>query len=161
VQHEYRSQVIWTGNTGAGTATYAGYGRDHDILISGRPVIWASADAHFRGDATRHSPEDLFVAALSSCHLLSYLALCARAGITVLAYEDEAHGIMVTTADGGGRFESVVLNPVVTIAEGQDMAQAEMLHDKAHEQCYIASSCSVPVRHRVTIQSAHAVLPAV
>lgn len=151
MQHDYRSQLSWAGNTGDG---YTAYSRDYRVSIAGRPDIMGSADAHFRGDPARHNPEDLFVVAISTCHLLSYLALCARAGIAVLAYEDDAHGVMVTAKDGSGRFEEVTLNPVVTIAAGNDEALALALHETAHEQCFIANSVKVPIHHHATIQVA-------
>jgi hypothetical protein len=73
------------------------------------------------------------------CHMLTYLALCARNGIHIVAYEDAATGTMETTADGGGRFTEVVLHPSVTIAQG-DAGLAAALPDKAHALCFIASS---------------------
>ena len=90
------------------------------------------------------------VAALSSCHLLSYLAECARAGIEVVAYEDAAVGVM-TVKDGKLRFTSVVLRPRVTIARGNDLGQAAALHHRAHEDCYIANSVNFPVTHEAVV----------
>lgn len=149
--HEYRARIVWEGNSGEGTATYAGYGRQYRTSISGKPDLIGSADPAFRGEADKHNPEDLFLAAISSCHLLSYLAVCARNGISVLAYEDEAYGKMVPTPNGGGRFEEVILRPRVTISRAGDVHRAEQLHDTAHELCYIANSCSTPIRHEATI----------
>ena len=150
--HEYSSRLIWEGNTGEGTATYAGYGRQYRIVVAGKPDITGSADPAFRGDAVKLNPEDLFVASLASCHMLSYLALCALQGVRVLAYEDDATGTMTVTADGGGKFDEVVLNPKVTISDSKNVALALKLHDKAHEQCFIANSCSVPVRHKPIVK---------
>ena len=82
--------------------------------------------------------------------MLSYLALCAREGIRVVAYEDDASGTLVLDASGGGRFEQVTLRPAVTIADG-DPERAAQLHDKAHQLCFIANSCSVPIHHQPTI----------
>lgn len=152
--HEYDARLIWDGNQGQGTADYAGYGRQYRILVDGKPELTGSADPAFRGDAKRHNPEDHFLAAISACHMLSYLALCARKRLVVLAYEDAAHGTMTTTADGGGRFEQVTLRPIVTIAAGQDEALAVRLHEAAHKVCFIANSCSVPIRHEATIRTA-------
>jgi organic hydroperoxide reductase OsmC/OhrA len=151
--HEYKSHLVWDGNRGEGTATYAGYGRDYRIVIDGKPELHGTANPAFRGDATKHDPEDLFLAAISSCHMLSYLALCARGGINVVAYEDHASGTLVLSNSGGGRFEEVTLHPVVTIAGG-DIERARALHDKAHELCFIANSCSVPIRHEATVKQA-------
>ena len=65
------------------------------ISIAGKPDLPASADKPFRGDPSRWNPEDLLLAALSECHLLSYLHACVVAGVVVVAYEDEASGTMV------------------------------------------------------------------
>ena len=90
--------------------------------------------------------------ALSACHLLSYLAFCARAGIEVVGYEDQASGMM-TIKDGKMRFVEVTLAPHVTIAAG-DLEQAKALHEKAHEACFIASSVNFPVLHMATVTRA-------
>ena len=152
--HEYTARLIWDGNTGTGTATYAGYGREYRFLVDGKPELEGTADPKFKGDASRHNPEEHFLAAISGCHMLSYLALCARSGIRVLAYEDDVHGTLKFDGRGGGKFEEVVLHPAVTIAEGDDAELAESLHERAHELCFIAASCSVPIRHEARVESA-------
>lgn len=151
--HQYRTTVTWDGAGDSGTSSYATYGRNYRVLVVGKPALDASADPSFRGDPARHNPEDLFVASLSACHMLTYLALCARNNIHVVAYEDAATATMETTVDGGGRFTEVVLHPTVTIGQG-DAALVRTLHDKAHALCFIANSVSVPVRHEATIQEA-------
>lgn len=158
-QHEYRSRLTWHGNLGTGTATYAGYSRDYTVSIDGKPDLHGSADPMFRGNPELPNPEDLFVAAISSCHMLSYLALCARKGIAVVAYEDEASGTLIFTGDGGGKFESVTLKPEVTIADAAHESTALALHEDAHRACYIASSCSTPVHHAATIRVADLMSP--
>jgi organic hydroperoxide reductase OsmC/OhrA len=152
--HDYGTHLVWEGNTGEGTARYAGYDRAYRVLIPGKPALAGSADPAFRGDAARHNPEDLFLAAISSCHMLSYLALCARQGVNVLAYEDDATGRMATDASGGGRFVEVVLHPRVTITTADDLAAAQALHATAHAHCFIANSCSVEIRHEATVSVA-------
>lgn len=144
-EHRYTATVVWSGNRGTGTSSYRAYGRDHDIAAGGKPAIAGSSDPAFRGDGARWNPEDLLVSALSACHMLSYLHLCAVAGIVVVAYADAAEGTMRETGDGGGRFTDVVLRPRVTIASG-DPAQAAGLHEEAHRLCFIASSVDFPVR---------------
>lgn len=151
--HHYNSHLIWDGNRGDGTSDYATYGREHRILIDGKPELRATADAAFRGDANTHNPEDLFLAAISSCHMLSYLALCAKYGISVLTYEDRATGLMREDGKGGGRFEEVTLHPVVTIANAEQIERATKLHDRAHELCFIANSCSVPIHHQPEVRA--------
>lgn len=144
-RHTYAITTVWTGNRGEGTSHYRAYGRDHDLMAAGRPVLSASADPTFRGDPTRWNPELLLVAALSDCHLLSYLHLCAAHGVVVTGYRDEAVGVMEQAGDGG-RFIEVVLRPVVTVAEESMIAAANSLHHEAHENCFIASSVNFPVR---------------
>lgn len=150
-QHHYAVRVVWTGNTGAGTASYRAYARDHQIAAEGKPAIPGSADPAFRGDAARWNPEELLVASLSACHKLWYLHLCAVAGVVVTAYEDAAEGVMVEEPDGAGRFVSATLRPRVTIAEGSDAAEAAALHRRAHEMCFIARSINFPVGHEPVI----------
>jgi len=150
-EHEYVARLIWDGNGGDGTASYERYGRQYRVRIDGKPDLAGSADPMFRGDGAAHNPEDLFVAAIASCHMLSYLALCARSGVRVLSYVDEARGTLRFDGAGGGRFVEVTLSPHVTIAPDSDLALAQRLHEPAHETCYVASSCSVPIRHRATV----------
>ena len=144
--HTYQTNLVWTGNTGEGTKTYSGYSRAHEISVEGKPVISGSSGPHFRGDKSRYNPEEMLVAALSACHLLSYLHQCASAGIVVVDYEDEASGTMVETENGGGHFTEVVLRPRVSISPDSDREKASALHHKAHELCFIASSVNFPVR---------------
>ena len=143
-EHRYNVTVTWTGNTGTGTSGYRSYERRHEIAAEGKPAIGASSDPVFRGDRTRWNPEELLVAALSSCHQLSYLHLCADAGIVVVEYVDHAEGWMVETPDGSGQFTRVVLRPKVTISAG-DAAKAKELHHEAHAKCFIARSVNFPV----------------
>ena len=154
-QHRYRVDVDWTGNLGTGTQSYRGYERSHEIRVSGKPALAGSSDAAFRGDASRHNPEDLLVAALSSCHMLAYLHLAATAKVVVTAYSDVAEGMMETDA-GGGCFVEVVLRPTVTISATSDAAKAEALHADAHHACFIASSVNFPVHcePRIVVEAA-------
>ena len=146
--HHYTIDVAWTGNTGTGTKTYRGYERSHTISAPGKPVIEGSSDPAFRGDASRYNPEEMLVAALSTCHMLSYLHVCAVAGIVVVDYQDKATGTMVETADGGGHFTEVTLHPVVTITDASQVEAANALHHKAGKLCFIAASCNFPVEHQ-------------
>jgi len=148
--HHYNAHLIWDGDN---TTDYTTYNRAHRVLIEGKPVINATADAAFRGDASTHNPEDFFLTAISSCHMLSYLALCAKHGINVLSYEDRATGTMREDGKGGGRFEEVILHPVVTIANAEQIERAEKLHERAHELCFIANSCSVPIHHEAEVRA--------
>jgi len=149
--HRYTARLTWDGNRGDGTTSYDTYGREYRAAIDGKPDLAGSADPAFRGDPALPNPEDLFLIAISSCHMLSYLALCARARINVIAYTDQATGTMEVDRSGAGRFTEVVLHPTVTLANPADRDRAAALHEKAHSVCFIANSCSVPIKHEATI----------
>jgi organic hydroperoxide reductase OsmC/OhrA len=144
-QHTYSCELEWTGNTGEGTKTYTSYRRDHVITCPGKASIAGSSDPVFRGDPTRYNPEELLVASLSACHMLSYLHLCAVNKIAVLEYRDTAEGVMRENKDGSGEFVSVTLRPQVRIAEKGREKDAADLHHKAHSLCFIARSVSFPI----------------
>ena len=149
--HHYSLSVTWTGNTGEGTKDYRAYERSHTISVENKVTIAASADPSFRGDKTKHNPEELFVASISTCHLLWYLHLCSDAGIVITEYTDRATGTMTETADGGGRFTEVVLHPAVTIIDEAMLEAATALHHRANKLCYIANSCNFPILHKPII----------
>lgn len=81
--HHYHLDLQWTGNRGSGTSGYRSYDRDHRIVVGGKAEILGSSDPAFRGDKTKHTPEELLLSSLSACHMLWYLHLCADAGIIV------------------------------------------------------------------------------
>lgn len=143
--HHYQTKITWTGNLGKGTQTYTAYSRDHELAVDGKPLVPCSSDPAFRGDAHRYNPEEMLVAALSSCHMLWYLHLCAVNGIIVQAYLDKAEGIMVETAEGGGHFKKVILKPEILLADFEKIDLAKSLHHRAHDLCFIASSVNFEV----------------
>jgi organic hydroperoxide reductase OsmC/OhrA len=146
--HDYTATVTWTGAGAGSTKTYAGYSREHTIAFDGKDVVLrGSADPVFRGDAALVNPEEMLVAALSTCHLLSYLAFCALEGIEIVSYADRAQGLMSETG-GAGRFVSVTLEPRVVVAHAPQIERAHALHGVAHEACFIANSVNFPVLHR-------------
>lgn len=149
--HRYDVTTTWTGNRGTGTSGYRDYGRDHEVAADGRSAIEGSSDPAFRGDKTRWNPELELLAALSQCHMLSYLHVCATAGVVVTAYEDAPYGTMAETEDGGGHFTEVVLRPTVTVADAAMAEQAQQLHHNASEKCFIASSVNFPVHHEPSV----------
>lgn len=150
-EHRYEIAMQWIGNAGTGTSGYRAYKRDHVIEADGKPAIPGSSDPMFRGDETRWNPEELLVAALSACHQLAYLHLCADAGVVVIAYEDRAEAVLAENAGGSGEFTRAVLRPKVTIAAGSDPKLALSLHEKAHGMCFIARSVRFPVTCEPTV----------
>lgn len=149
-EHRYALTVRWTGNLGEGTASYRGYSRDHDIEIPGLPVLRGSADPTFHGDRSRYNPEQLLLAALSQCHMLSFLHVAVQQGVVVTAYEDRAEGLMRTNRDGSGQFESATLRPRVTVAAPAAEELLAELHAGANRVCFIARSVNFPVLHEPT-----------
>ena len=149
-QHNYTLTVKWTGNMGTGTSNYKAFERSHKIIVNNKVELLGSSDPAFRGDKTRHNPEELLVASLSSCHMLWYLHLCAEAGVIVVDYVDNATGIMMETSNGGGHFTEVSLNPIVILTEKSMFEMANELHKKANELCFIANSVNFPVYHNPT-----------
>jgi organic hydroperoxide reductase OsmC/OhrA len=136
--HQYEAQARWRKGADANPM-------NHRLTFGDRPAIEASGAPQFKGDAGKLNPEELFVAALVSCQMLSYLALAARAGVDVVAYEDAGRG-SVTIADKRMRFTEVELRPRITIAPGADEAKARTLVEAAHQACFIANSVSCTVR---------------
>lgn len=153
-QHHYQAGIRWTGNRGEGTSNYKAYGRDHVISIPGKPDIEGSSDPAFRGDAGRYNPEELLLAAISACHMLWYLHLCAEAGVVVLNYMDKANALMQEDETGMGRFTEATLSPFVTVADQHMTGKAMTLHHEAHRFCFIANSVNFPVKYMPDIRVA-------
>ena len=153
--HKYQVTNRWTGNPGTGTSGYRAYSRSHELTAAGKGApIAGSSDPMFRGDRTRYNPEELLVGALSACHMLWVLHLCADAGIVITSYQDDAAGEMVEHEDGSGEFTRVVLRPSVTITDPARIAEAASIHERAHRVCAIARSVNfrVDVEPVVTVE---------
>jgi organic hydroperoxide reductase OsmC/OhrA len=146
--HHYKATTTWVGNRGTGTRDYKSYDRNHDIAMAGKQTLLCSSDPAFRGDKTRHNPEELLVASLSGCHMLWYLHLCAVNGIVVTDYHDDATGTMEENTDGSGQFSEVILYPRVTVSDESMLTKANALHHDANKMCFIARSVKFPVRHQ-------------
>lgn len=151
--HHYALELAWQGNRGGGTTGYRDYDRDVLLRAAGKPDLLGSADPTFRGDATRWNPEELLLAALAQCHLLSYLHSAVTHGIVVVAYEDSPVGTMEQVGQGG-RFTSVTLRPRVTVAEASQVEAAQAIHAEAGANCFIAASVCFPVRHEAVTSTA-------
>lgn len=145
--HHYAVAVDWQGDRGTGTSGYREYGREHLVTASGKPAIDGSADPAFRGDPARWNPEEMLLAALAQCHMLSYLHVAVTHGVVVTRYSDAAVGTMRQTHDGGGRVTGVTLRPRVEVADASMIELASSLHHEASEKCFIAASVNFPVAH--------------
>lgn len=145
-EHHYKLTAVWNGNDGTGTSNVRKYDRSHTVTISGKPELHLTTDNPAVGDKAKLNPEDLLVTAISSCHMLSYLYVCALEGIVIMDYVDHATGIMIEKKTGGGSFKEVTLNPVCKVADESMIEKAIELHHKAHEVCYIANSVNFEVK---------------
>jgi organic hydroperoxide reductase OsmC/OhrA len=149
-QHTYTSTLNWTGNKGEGTSGYRAYDRSYEISIANKAVIQGSSDPAFLGDRSKHNPEELLLASLSSCHMLWFLHFCAEAGVIVSSYTDQASAIMVEESNGSGYFTEATLKPHIVVTNQLMLAQLDALHQKANQYCFIANSVKFPVYHQAT-----------
>jgi len=143
-EHEFHAHLTWK-KGGAGVET-----GNHRVEFEGRPALEVSAAPQYRGDPSKLNPEELFLASLASCQMLTYLALASRAGVEVLAYEDGASAALAI-ADRKMRVTEVVLHPRITITRSADEAKARSLVEAAHDGCFIANSVACPVRSEAEI----------
>lgn len=130
------------------TFTYDAYNRAHEVTFKhGAIVLPSSAAPAYRGDADRVDPEEAFVASLSSCHMLTFLAICARKRLVVDAYEDEAEGTLEKDASGKLSITRVVLRPRIQFAPGVHVDEQTLteIHHLSHGECFIANSVKTDV----------------
>jgi organic hydroperoxide reductase OsmC/OhrA len=145
---EHHAQIVWQ-RTSA-DFTYASYNRDHEWRFKGGVVVGASAAPQYRGSGDCPDPEDAFVASLSSCHMLTFLAIATKRGFVVDRYEDGAVGHLEKNAQGQLAITRVELNPRIEFGgERSPDAQAlQQMHEEAHRGCFIANSVRTEVRVR-------------
>ena len=139
---EHHIRLTW--DKGEAPFTYNEYPRNHVLSFkSGQETVTLSAAPAYKGDATKADPEDLLVASLSSCHMLSFLAIASKKKVTVISYEDNAVGFLEN--DKGTLWMTrVILKPSVTC--NADAATLAEIHHLAHEACFIANSVKTEVR---------------
>ena len=151
--HTYTSRLSWQGSTGVG---YDAYDRTHRVATppaDGDLVL--SSDPAFRGSPNLHNPEQLLLAAASSCQLLSFLAMAARSRIDVLSYDDEADAVMPEDVRPV-RITRITLRPRIVVADGADLAKAHKLVGRAHHACYIANTVNAEIVIEPVIEHARA-----
>jgi organic hydroperoxide reductase OsmC/OhrA len=147
--HRYRATCSWSGSTGLG---YDRYGRIHRVEAPpAAAALELANDPSLGGDAALLDPEQLVLAAASSCQLLSFLAIAARARIDVTGYRDDAEAAM-SHDEGPARIAVIVLRPHITVAPGPSVPRVERLVHLAHRECYIANSLATPVSVEPVVQ---------
>lgn len=147
--HTYATHVTWSGSTAAG---YRSYPREHHA-DGGAGGVTLSAAPEFRGDPALLNPEQLLVMAASSCQLLAFLGAAARAGVDVVGYDDDAHGVMPLD-DPPARLTRIALAPVIRVAAGTDHDLVRALVGQAHATCYVAHSLTADVHVTPTVVDA-------
>ena len=142
----HRANVVWS-RPPASSFAYDDYSREHLVTFEGGAELRASSAAEFKGDRALPNPEEQLVAALSTCHMLTFLAICARKGLDVDRYEDAAEGHLEKNAEGRLAVTRVTLQPRVTFSNGVtvDDAKLDALHQSAHHGCFIAASVKTEV----------------
>ena len=142
---EHKATVKWS--RGGKDFTYKTYSRDHVWIANGNEIPASSAPAYL-GSPDRVDPEAALVAALSSCHMLTFLAVAARRRFVVDSYEDAAVGRMEKNADGKLAITRVELHPKIAYGGGKQPTAADLdwMHDKAHRECFIANSVTTEVK---------------
>ena len=151
-KYTFKAKVNWQLGDNENTKSPRGFSRNHVVTITNKKVpLEVSAAKPFRGDDTLYNPEDLLLSALASCHMMSYLYVCAQNNIEVLTYTDNAEAILEVESSGSGSFKKVILNPVVTIKNASQIELAKALHNKANSLCFIANSCNFSVEHIASI----------
>jgi organic hydroperoxide reductase OsmC/OhrA len=146
--HRYRAHVRWSGSTGLG---YEAYDRAHEATAppAEQTVRLTTGESH--GDPRLLDPEQLLVMAASSCQLLWFLHLAAKARIDVVEYEDEAEGVMPED-DKPVRITRITLRPRIVVNGRAGEERVQKLVQLAHQQCYIANSLRTEVRLEPTIE---------
>jgi organic hydroperoxide reductase OsmC/OhrA len=142
---EYRATVSWQRTSD--TFTYETYNRAHEWAFQSVTVP-ASGAPEYRGDPARVNPEQAFVASLSACHMLTFLAICTKRKFSVDAYHDEAIGYLEKNEQGRLAMTRVILRPQITWSQGVTVSAADLdkMHHQAHEGCLIANSVKTDVR---------------
>jgi organic hydroperoxide reductase OsmC/OhrA len=144
---EYRATIDWKRTSD--TFTYETYNRAHEWIFHSVTVP-ASTTAEYHGDSSRVNPEEGFIASLSSCHMLTFLAICTKRKLSLDAYRDEAVGYVEKNEQGRIAVTRIILRPQVTWTPGVTVSAADLdkMHHQAHENCFIANS----VKTEVTVE---------
>lgn len=150
--HVFEGRIVWTGRAAESDGKLR-LERACRLEFDGKRTLEGSSPAVFNGDDSRHNPETLMVSSLMACHLMTYLAVCERAGIAIATYEDHGSGTLALK-DGKVRMIEVVLRPQVTITDPTQLQRATELHVKAHENCFMSNSVAFTVRVQPEVTAA-------
>ena len=142
---EHRVSLHWARN--GGPFARGNYVSNHSIRFAGGQVVQMGPSPDFGGDPARADPEEMLLSALSSCHMLTFLAVAANRGFTIDTYDDDAVASLGKNADGRTAVVHAALNPRVTFSGDKRPSADEYakLHERAHAACFIANSVKTVV----------------
>lgn len=143
---EYRIRLDWQRENGP--FERGNYKRDHEVRFSGGQIVRNSAAAGaYGGNPEASNPEELLLASLSSCHMLTFLAVAANRGYVIDSYEDDAVAVLDKNADGKMAVVSATLAPKVVFSGDKrpDAQEYARLQERAHAACFIANSVKTTV----------------
>ena len=152
-EHLFEASVTWPADPAQKRPPEPDFARNATLGSPGHAPFAGSSPTVFGGDADRYNPEELLAVSLAHCHMLTYLAIAAKRRIEVLAYEDHATAKLAKGPSGKMQVVDVLLRPKVRLAPGADIEAARAMHDKAHDNCFIANSVNFPVRHEPTFEA--------
>ena len=142
---EHRAEIIWRRETES--FAYEDYNRSHIWRFDGGIEVAASAAPAYLGDSARVDPEEAFVAAISSCHMLTFLAVAARKRLVVENYRDRPIGIMTKNADDRLAVTRVNIFPQISFAPDVKISEGQIhdMHELSHRECFIANSVTTKI----------------
>ncbi len=141
------AKIVW--NKSTESFKYPDYNREHDWLFDNDSVVKASASPKFKGKEEYVDPEEAFVAALSSCHMLTFLAICSRQNIIVKSYDDEAEGYLELNNEKKLVLTKVYLNPKVEFETEIDFELLKEIHHQSHNDCFLANSVKTEIEVKI------------
>ena len=148
--HTFTLSLAWEKPAFSAASTRDPSLRRHTITHPDKPAIQGSAAPTFHGEVERWNPEELLLASLAQCHMLTFFYLAGREGLEVTDYTDTPQATLVTHSDGSGNITEVILRPRVSVRDGFS-GDIDAVHERAHELCFIARSVNFPVRHDAAI----------
>jgi len=137
--YTYHTSVKWTEQ------------RKGVISSAGKPDIQVATPPEFKGHDGIWSPEDLFVASVNTCVMMTFLAMAERAGLAFTSYESAAEG-KLELVEGKLQFTAITLKPAITLPANADAAKAKELMEKAEENCLVSNSIKARVSLEATIR---------
>ena len=143
---EYETRLDWS--LGAGELAFGKYNTNHRITFSGGLSATMTAAPDYGGDPRYVNPEEALAAALSSCHMMTFIALAAKARWKLAKYRDRAVATLGKTEDGRTKVSSIVLHPVTEFEPGHEISpeKLEEMHERAHRYCFVANALSCEMR---------------